>query len=115
MELSKVSARKRRHNRIRAKGLGTAKKPRLVVSKSLTHNYAQLIDDTTYKVMASSSDMKAKSKGTKTERAKQVGRDIAAKALEKNISEVVFDRNGNKYHGRVKALAEGAREGGLKF
>ena len=110
----KTSLKQARHNRIRAKVSGTSDKPRLVVFRSLVGNYAQLIDDTTGRTLVSASDMEIKA-GTKTEKAKSVGQELAKKALEKNISNCVFDRNGYKYHGRVKALAEGAREGGLKF
>ena len=110
----KEELRKRRSNRIRAKISGTATRPRLVVFRSLTTNYAQLINDEEGKVLVGISDLKTK-KGTKTEKAKQIGLDIAEKAKELKITEVVFDRNGYKFHGRVKALAEGAREGGLKF
>lgn len=105
---------KRRHLRIRAKVSGTATRPRLVVFRSLTKNYAQLVDDSTGKIMVTACDPTKKT-GNKTERAKLVGLDIAKKALEKGIKSCVFDRNGYKYHGRVKALADGAREGGLKF
>jgi len=115
MSTRKEQLRTRRKARIRAKINGTAKRPRLVVFRSLSNNYAQLINDEDGKVIAESSDLKAKGKGTKTERAKQVGTEIAKKAQEKKVKEVVFDRNGYKYHGRVKALADGAREGGLKF
>ncbi len=114
MPSKKEELRKRRHAKIRTKLSGTAARPRLVVFKSLTSNYAQLIDDEVGKVLTSHSDIKAK-KGTKTEKAKEVGLEIAKKAQELKITEVVFDRNGYKYHGRVKAIAEGAREGGLKF
>jgi large subunit ribosomal protein L18 len=115
MQLTKVQSRTRRHARVRAKILGGTDRPRLVVFRSLKFNYAQIVDDQTHKVLVSSSDQKLKTKGTKTEKAKQVGLDLAKKALEKNISEIVFDRSCYKYHGRVKALADGAREGGLKF
>lgn len=115
MKITKTAARKRRHNRVRSKILGSSTRPRLVIFRSTTHNYAQIVDDKTGKVIVSSSDLKAKSKGTKTEKAKQVGEDIAKLALEKKVEEIVFDRNCYKYHGRVKALADGAREGGLKF
>lgn len=93
---------------------GTVDKPRLVVYRSNVSTYAQLIDDKTGKTLISVSDIKAKS-GTKIEKAKNVGVEIAKKALEAKITTCVFDRNGFKYHGRVKALAEGAREGGLDF
>lgn len=115
MELDKKTARKRRHNRIRAKIKGTEEIPRLIVFRSLAHTYAQIIDDTKGKVLAESSDLKSNSKATKVERAKEVGMAVAKIAMEKKINEIVFDRNGYKYHGRVKAVAEGAREGGLKF
>ncbi|HRY91389.1 MAG TPA: 50S ribosomal protein L18 [Candidatus Gracilibacteria bacterium] len=111
----KVIDREKRHNRIRTKMDGTAKVPRLVVYKSLNFNYAQLIDDATGKTLVNASDMKDKSKSTKTEKAKKVGIELAKLALEKSIKACVFDRNGFKYHGRIKAVAEGAREGGLKF
>lgn len=114
MPTKKELTRTRRKARIRSKINGTSQRPRLVVFRSLNNNYAQLIDDTQGKVLASASDIKEK-KGTKTERAKKVGEEIAKKAQESKITEVVFDRNGYQYHGRVKALAEAAREGGLKF
>lgn len=106
--------RNNRKARIRAKVSGTAARPRLAVSKTVAHIYAQLIDDESGKVLASANDLKTK-KGTKTESANNVGKEIAEKAKAAKISEVVFDRGGNLYHGRVKAVAEGAREGGLKF
>ncbi|MFA5829274.1 MAG: 50S ribosomal protein L18 [Candidatus Gracilibacteria bacterium] len=112
---TKITARKSRHNRIRAKVSGTAEKPRLVVFRSLTNHYAQLIDDVAGKTVLTASDLKAKSKDKKADRAKQVGLEIAKLALDKKITTCVFDRNGYKYHGRVKAIADGAREGGLKF
>lgn len=113
MPSKKDQLRLRRKARIRATIHGTAQRPRLVVFRSLMHTYAQLIDDTNGKVLASSSDMKAK--GTKVEKAKTVGEEIAKAAKESKIDTVVFDRNGYKYHGRVKAVAEAAREAGLKF
>lgn len=103
----------RRKVRSRAKIFGTAKKPRLTVSRSLKNIYCQLIDDENQKTIASANDTKAK--GNKIEKAKLVGQDIAKKAAAKKVEQVVFDRSGYKYHGRVKALAEGAREAGLKF
>ena len=115
MSTKKDQLRKRRHIRIRKKVKGTANRPRLVVFRSLTHTYAQLIDDDKSVVITSVSDMKLKEKGTKSEKAKTIGIEIAKKAKEQKIEEIVFDRNGYQYHGRVKALAEGAREGGLKF
>lgn len=114
--LKKTVDRIKRHNRIRAKISGTAEMPRLVVFKSLSNNYAQLIDDTKGITLVSSSDLKdKKSKLNKTERAKQVGLELAKLATEKKIVKCVFDRNGNRYHGRIKAMADGAREGGLQF
>jgi large subunit ribosomal protein L18 len=115
MPTKKDILRKRRHAKIRSKIKGTASRPRLVINKSLMYTYAQLIDDENSKILASSSDMKAKGKGTKTEKAKNIGMEIAKKALDKKIKSIVFDRNGYKYHGRAKAVAEGAREGGLAF
>ncbi len=111
----KVINRTTRHNRIRAKINGTSEKPRLVVYRSLNNHYAQLVDDVKHVTIVSCSDLKMKDKGTKTERAKKVGMELAKMAQEKKITVCVFDRNGYKYHGRVKAIAEGAREGGLKF
>ena len=115
MSKKKESLRHRRHLKIRKKVIGTSERPRLVVFRSLTHIYAQLIDDGSKKVLSSISDLKGKFKGKKSEKAKQAGLELANLAKEKNISAVTFDRNGYKYHGRVKALADGAREGGLKF
>lgn len=102
--------------KIRGKISGVSTKPRLAVFRSNTKIYAQLIDDATGVTLASSSttDLK-KVKGTKVEISKEVGKKIAEVAISKGISDVVFDRAGYLYHGRVKALAEGAREGGLKF
>ncbi len=115
MSNQKELTRQRRHARIRAKIHGTGSKPRLVVFRSLSNTYAQIVDDENGKVLGQYSDIKSKAKGTKTEKAKTVGTEIAKIAKEKNIETIVFDRNGYKYHGRVKAVAEGAREGGLKF
>lgn len=94
---------------------GTADCPRLVVFRSLKRNYAQLVDDAKGAVLAAASDTKLTAKETKTQRAKKVGLELAKKALEKGIKQCVFDRGGWAYHGRVKAIADGAREGGLKF
>jgi large subunit ribosomal protein L18 len=108
--------RKQRHKRIRAKVSGTEKRPRLSVFRSEMHIYAQIIDDVSGKTLVASSDIKMKKgKDKKLDIAKKVGLDIADKAKEKNIENVVFDRGGHMFHGRVKALADGAREGGLKF
>ncbi|MBI2638938.1 50S ribosomal protein L18 [Candidatus Peregrinibacteria bacterium] len=116
MKNSKLIRREARHRRIRARLAGTANRPRLVVFRSLKKNYAQLVDDASGKVIAAASDGAVSSKtGNKSQRAKTVGAELAKKALEKGINACVFDRNGYKYHGRVKALADGAREGGLKF
>jgi len=113
-------ARLRRHRRVRKKVSGTAGKPRLSVFRSTNHIYAQIIDDVkgTTLVSASSLDSEIKPKigsGGNIEAAKQVGALVAKRALEKKLGEVVFDRGGFIYHGRVKALAEAAREAGLKF
>ncbi|MCK9186176.1 50S ribosomal protein L18 [Candidatus Gracilibacteria bacterium] len=112
--MNKESSRARRHVKIRAR-MRNNEKPRLIVFKSVRYNYVQLFDDKTGKVIVASSDIKDNSKANKVEKAKAVGADIAKKAIEKNITEVAFDRNGYKYHGRIKALADGAREAGLKF
>ncbi len=114
--LEKQIKRYRRHRRIRAKVKGTEGIPRLCVFRSAKHIYAQLIDDEKGRTLFSASDVELKGeKKSKTEKAYQVGKLIAKKSLEKKIEKVVFDRAGYKYHGRVKALAKGAREGGLKF
>lgn len=124
MSIRKVKGytiRDKRKIRIRKKILGTTEKPRLSVYRSLNHMYAQLIDDASGVSIATvSSKSKAladaiKGAGNKVEQAQIVGKEIAKVAQEKNISTVVFDRNGYLYHGRVKAVADGAREGGLKF
>lgn len=112
---TKSEARKKRHLRIRKKIKGTLDRPRLVVYKSLSHIHAQIVNDEKRTVLVSASDLKSKSKGTKTEKAKEVGAQIAKAAKEKGINKIVFDRNGCKYHGRVKAVADSAREGGLQF
>jgi len=114
MKSSKTIKRQRRHARVRAKLSGTEKRPRLVVFRSINSIYAQLIDDTKGTIICAVSDLK-KDKGTKSEKAKEVGLEIGKLAQEKGIKECVFDRNGYKYHGRVQAIAEGARESGLKF
>jgi large subunit ribosomal protein L18 len=113
----KLRGRKRRHQRIRKKVIGSAMKPRLCVFRSNQHIYAQLVDDTQGKVVLGISSVNKgglKSK-KKIEVANEVGKEIGRLALEKGIKEVAFDRGGYKYHGRVRALAEGAREAGLKF
>ncbi|MCL6471720.1 MAG: 50S ribosomal protein L18 [Firmicutes bacterium] len=113
-------ARLRRHRRVRKHVFGTAARPRLAVFRSTNHIYAQLIDDTKGVTLASASTLDPEiksqiSSGGNIEAAKKVGELIAKRALEKNIDQVVFDRGGFLYHGRVKALADAAREAGLKF
>ena len=110
-------ARIKRHRRVRKNISGTSQRPRLNVFRSLNHIYAQIIDDTKgiTLVSASSMDKEFNQYGGNCEAAKAVGKAVAEKALEKGIKTVVFDRGGYVYHGRVAALAEGAREGGLEF
>ena len=117
MALSKIERRQRIKFRIKKIVSGTAQRPRLVVFRSNSEIYAHVIDDTkgVTLVAASSRDKDLKATGTKTEKAKQVGQAIAKKALAAGIESISFDRGGYLYHGRVKSLAEGAREGGLKF
>jgi large subunit ribosomal protein L18 len=113
---SKAAARIRRQVRGRKKIAGTAARPRLVVSRSSRHLFVQVVDDTVGKTVASASTMEADLRafdGDKTAKAKRVGELVAARAKDAGIEAVVFDRGGNKYHGRVAAIAEGAREGGL--
>ena len=109
------SARDRKHRKIRAKISGTALRPRLCVFKSNTAIYAQLIDDAAGRTLAASSDKDVSEKGKPVETAKIVGMKLAEKAKAAGIEQVVFDRGSNRYIGRVAALAEGAREGGLNF
>lgn len=112
----KKQQKKIRQKRVRAKIFGTKNKPRLNIFRSLNYINVQLIDDTEGKTLLSASDKEIKAKKvTKVEKAKEVGKLVAKKALEQNIKSVVFDRAGYKYHGRVKAVADGAREGGLEF
>jgi large subunit ribosomal protein L18 len=115
--LSVLEARKRRHRRVRGKVQGTAERPRLVVSRSNRGISAQLVDDLEGKTLASASWIAIKSsfKGDKSEQAAEVGKLLAKNARAAGIDAVVFDRAGYLYHGRVKALADGAREGGLNF
>jgi large subunit ribosomal protein L18 len=117
MLVTKESRRAKIHTRIRSKIKGTAERPRLSVFRSNTAIYVQLIDDLKGVTIAaaSSKDKDFSTKGTKTEQSKAVGQAIAAKAAAAGITTVVFDRSGYLYHGRIQALAEGAREGGLKF
>ena len=110
-----ITSRKSRHKRIRAKVTGTEKRPRLCVFRSNQHISAQLINDVSNKVLAQASDSGFKKELNNIEKAEKVGEMIAKAAEGKKISEVVFDRAGYKYHGRVKALAESVRKQGLKF
>jgi large subunit ribosomal protein L18 len=116
-KIIKTKRRLQRKRRVRAKVSGTTKMPRLSVFRSNTHIYGQIISDEKGETLMSFSDIKfsKKAKETKTMVASRVGEEIAKKALAKKIKKVVFDKNGFMYHGRVKALAEGARKGGLKF
>ena len=114
----KAVARKRRHTRVRKKVTGTASRPRMVVSRSSRHLFVQVVDDTAGTTLASASTMEADLRsfdGDKSAKAKKVGELLASRAKSAGVEAVVFDRGGNKYHGRVAALAEGAREGGLAF
>ena len=111
---TKTEKRTRRHARVRSQIVGSAEKPRLAVYRSNKFTYAQLIDDTTGKTLVSASDIK-ESTGTKTERATAIGKNIAEQAKKQSIAKVVFDRGGFKFAGRVKAVAEEARAGGLEF
>jgi large subunit ribosomal protein L18 len=113
---SKSAARDRRHLRLRKKVEGTAARPRLVVTRSARHVFVQIVDDSKGHTLASASTMEAdlrKAKGDKSDKSKQVGLLLAERAKKAGITEVVFDRGGNKYAGRVAAIADGAREGGL--
>ncbi|KRM13357.1 50S ribosomal protein L18 [Paucilactobacillus suebicus] len=111
----KNKTRQRRHARVRGKISGTAQRPRLSVYRSNKNIYAQLIDDVEGVTLASASTIDKEVSGNKSEQAAKVGELIAKRGTEKNVSEVVFDRGGYLYHGRVQALAEAARENGLKF
>ncbi len=117
MKFSREDARKKRKARIRKKVNGTPERPRLVVFRSSKHIYAQIIDDIAGVTLASASTLAFEGDGHRLtcENAKRVGQKVAEEAIKKNITAVVFDRNGFVYHGRVKALADGAREGGLNF
>jgi len=110
--------RKRRHVRVRKKVSGTADRPRLVVTRSARHMVAQVVDDTVGRTLVSASTMEVDLRGAttdKTAKARKVGQLVAERAKTAGVQAVVFDRGGNRYHGRVAALAEGAREGGLDF
>ena len=115
--LTKLQARERRHKRVRGKITGTAERPRLVVYRSNKGISAQLVNDLEARTLAAASwlNLEKSFKGTKTEQAAEVGKLLAGNAKQAGIESVVFDRGGYLYHGRVKALADGAREGGLKF
>lgn len=114
--LGKKIKRIKSHRKIRMKISGTKEKPRLSVFRSAKYIYAQLIDDDARKILVSASDLKMKSKkGGKVSNAIEVGKIIAKEALAKKIEKVIFDRGGFVFHGRIKAVADGAREGGLKF
>lgn len=112
------SARSRRHARLRRKIVGTASRPRLVVNRSTRHVFVQVVDDSTGRTLASASSFEADlraTEGAKKDKAFKVGEIIGARVKEAGIDEVVFDRGGNRYHGRVAAVADGAREAGLQL
>ena len=114
----KAVARKRRHARVRKKLTGTSARPRLVVTRSARHILVQVVDDNAGHTLASASTMEKDlraNKGDKSDKSREVGKLIASRAKAAGVESVVFDRGGNRYHGRVAALAEGAREGGLDF
>lgn len=115
MQSSKMKTvrRQRRKTGIRKRVTGTPQRPRLTVYRSLNHIYVQVIDDLDGRTLASASSIKGK--GGNVEAAKEVGKQIAEKAKQAGVTQVAFDRNGFRYHGRVKALADAAREGGLKL
>ncbi|ACZ22860.1 LSU ribosomal protein L18P [Sanguibacter keddieii DSM 10542] len=116
MGKGKAVARQRRHLRLRKKISGTAAQPRLVVTRSARHMTAQVVDDTVGKTVASASTLEADLRafdGDKTAKARKIGELVAERAKAAGVEAVVFDRGGNKYHGRVAAVADGAREGGL--
>ncbi|MFB4313591.1 50S ribosomal protein L18 [Actinomadura sp. 21ATH] len=115
---ARAKSRKRRHIRVRKKVVGTAARPRLVVTRSSRHMFVQVIDDTAGHTLAYASTMEADLRagdGDKTAKSRRVGELVAARAKEAGVTAVVFDRGGNKYHGRVAAVADGAREGGLEL
>lgn len=112
----RIAARSRRHARVRRRITGTTQRPRLVVTKSLRHMVAQIVDDSTGRTLVSASSLEADLRGgdgDKTAKARRVGALLAERAKAAGVDAVVFDRAGNKYHGRVAAVADGAREGGL--
>ena len=115
---SKSAARDRRHARLRKKVVGTDARPRLVVTRSARHVFVQVVDDSKGHTLASASTLEADLRGfdgDKTAKARKVGELVAERAKQAGVEEVVFDRGGNKYAGRVAAIAEGAREGGLNL
>ncbi len=113
--VTKVQNRIQRKNRVRATVHGTAERPRLSVSVSNRHISAQIINDDTHTTLAAATTVGAATKGTMSDKATEIGKDIAAKAKKAKVNKVVFDRNGKLYHGRVKALADAARNAGLEF
>ena len=118
MKLSRVASTRGRHQRVRRKVKGTAQRPRLAVFRSHQHIYAQVIDDSRQQTLAAASTLESELRSDASatcEASSQVGKLLAERTLAQGIQQVVFDRGGNLYHGRVKALAEAAREGGLEF
>lgn len=114
-EYPRKKIRTHKHKRMRFRITGTPERPRLAVFRSAKHIYAQIIDDVKGVTLVSASTLNVEAEGTKADAAKAVGEAVAKKALDAGITKVVFDRGGNIYHGRIKALAEGAREAGLDF
>ena len=114
-EYPRKKIRTHKHKRMRFRITGTPERPRLAVFRSAKHIYAQIIDDVKGVTLVSASTLNVNAEGTQTDAAKAVGEAVAKKALDAGITKVVFDRGGNIYHGRIKALAEGAREAGLDF
>ena len=112
---AKRQARLRRHHRVRRRVAGVSERPRLAVFRSNRYIYAQIIDDVTGRTVASAGSLAVPGEGDKTQDARRVGAELARRAKAAGVSAVVFDRGGYQYHGRVKALAEAAREGGLEF
>ncbi|AFY33901.1 50S ribosomal protein L18 [Calothrix sp. PCC 7507] len=120
MKLTRRESKQRRHRRVRGKVNGSSERPRLAIFRSNEHIYAQVIDDTEQNTLVAASTVEPELKsslasGANCEASAQVGKLIAVRALEKGITKVVFDRGGNLYHGRIKALADAAREAGLDF
>jgi large subunit ribosomal protein L18 len=114
-QFDRKAARAKRHRRVRVRVQGTGQRPRLAVYRSLHHLYAQLIDDSAQRTLAAASTVGLKTGGKDLAAAQAVGRAIADRAREAGVTEVVFDRGGFLYHGRIKALADAAREAGLEF